>query len=177
MRYAILFAFALACTTFGFTAPCHADGSGSGSAAALVDAGVHDAGAIAVPVDSGVTAGPVAIAPPANPVTDLTGYISELSNAKANGWGVLLLVLVFGLCELAAKAGSAVPALAWLGKGRISIVLGGGIAVAAASIAALSSSGTWLAAGYAAVAAFLLYAHPAAKDVAIDQVAKAAAKA
>ena len=175
MRYAILGLFAASCLTFGFVAPCHADGSGS--AAVLVDAGVpHDAGPLAVSVDAGIATGPIVLAPPVNPVTDPSGYISELANAKANGWAALLMVIVFGLCEIAAKAGSTVPALAWLGKGRISIVIGGGIAVGAAAIAALSSSGTWLACGYAAVAAALLYAHPAAKDVAIDQVAKAAAK-
>lgn len=113
----------------------------------------------------------VAFAAPVDPVADPSGYISELAAAKAQGWGVLLLVGVFGLCEILAAAGKN-GALAWLGKGRISILIGAGVAVSTAAIVALSSSGTWFAAGYAAVGAVLLYLHPAAKDVAIEQVAR-----
>lgn len=158
LKLMILFSLVVACTALDLVAPVLAD-----SVAAVSDAGVSAA----------VVTPPAApVAPPVNPVANPAGYISELAQARASGWGVLLLVVVFGVCELAAASGKDVPALMWLGSGRVSIVIGGGVAVTAAALAALASAGTWTAAGYAAIGAALLYLHPAAVDVAIAKTAR-----
>ena len=139
----------------------NADDAGSGSA-------------IAVGSGSSVT---VTIAPPVNPATDINGYISELQNAKQSGWPLVVLVAVFGLCELLAAAGSKVAALAWLGTGRVSIVIGGVVSISAAMINKLADGGTWVSVLLgAAVPAIALFYHPAAADVAKKLAAANVAK-
>ena len=123
-------------------------GSGSGSAAASSPT-VHD------------------------PSQDPAGYFSDLKTAKKNGWGLVVLVSVLGLCELLAAAGKKISALAWLGKGRVSIAIGAGAAIATTAIASLADGGSWSAVATAAIGAALLYWHPAAKDVAAQQQAQA----
>ncbi len=108
-----------------------------------------------------------------DPSVDPAGYISQLENAKKNGWGVVVLVVVFGLCEIAAAAGKNIAWLAWLGKGRLSIAIGGAAAISMTSINSLAAGGTWMSVGVAALGAVFLYLHPAAKDVAVAQAAKA----
>lgn len=99
-----------------------------------------------------------------DPTQDPAGYLSDLEKAKSNGWGLAILVGVFGLCEVLAAAGKKFPKLAWLGKGRISVAIGAITAITATSIAKLADGGTWMAVAYTAVGAALLYWHPAGTD-------------
>ena len=129
--------------------------AGSGSAVAT-DAGVTDAGS--------ASATPAPAAPVIHdPSTDPAGFISDLKTAKTSGWGVAILVGVFGLCELLSRA-KLLPSLAWLGKGRISIAIGAIAAFATTSITALAGGGTWTAVALAALSSFFLYLHPAGTD-------------
>lgn len=141
-------------------------------------AGVHELGmrraaadvpALAVGSGSAAAGSAAPVALPAgpvihDPVTDPGDFISDLKSAKRTGWPLLLLIAAFGLCEILAAAGSKIAALAWLGRGRVSIVVGGATAVIFAAIAAVTGSGSWSAVLGAAVTAGLLYAHPAGTD-------------
>lgn len=128
-----------------------------------------DSGAPVIAVDAGVA--PDAASSPAtpaptvhDPMTDPSGYISELEAAKKSGWPLFVLVGVYGLCELLAAGGKTGGKLAWLGKGRISVVIGGAAALATSAINALAAGGTWMAVGAAALFSLLLYVHTAGTD-------------
>jgi hypothetical protein len=129
----------------------HAQGAGSGSALVVVGSG---SGSAIAPMPSTIH----------DPTQDPAGFLSDLELAKKHGWGVLVLVGVFGLCELLALGGKNVKALAFLGKGRVSIVIGAAVSIATTSIAALANGGTWLSVLYAAGGSALLFAHPAGTD-------------
>lgn len=159
LSIALLFALSLVCIADGFTAPVRAQ------SATLVDAGVG----------SGSTAISSPTTTPIDPVTNPTGYITELEQAKASttGWPLVVLIGVFGLAEVLAAAGTKAKAanasspfarLAWLGKGRISIGIGAVVAIASSAIHALATGSTWNAVAFAAIASALLYAHPAGTD-------------
>lgn len=153
--------------------------------AALVEPGAGSSvGVTATPgsaTGSGALLGSSAPAPAANPQA---GPAQPLPTALPNlgdhpldfiaavkvfwsqgGWGIGLMVGLLGLLEALALAGVKfnVAWLAWLGKGRISIVLSGATTVLTTAIAAFSSGG-WLAFLTSAVGAALGIWHPAGTD-------------
>jgi hypothetical protein len=156
--------------------PAHAlaDGSGSGSAAVVaVDAGVAPSSSDAsVAPSSSDTGGAVVVAPPANatptpastvtnPADDPGGFIAQVKNAwSAGGWALLLLVLAVGACEGLSK----IDSLKKLGAGRVSLVIGGVVAIGTALIGALTAKASWSAAIIAAGGAALAYWHQAGTD-------------
>lgn len=133
----------------------HAD---TGSGSAVLDAGVgSNAGSATAPTP------PVLQDPVANPL----GAASQLETLwKSAGWTVALLVGVIFLLELGAWGGknSGIAWLTWLGKGRVSIVIAGGIAIGLAMFNAIALGGKWSAALGAGVAAMLTYWHQAGTD-------------
>ncbi len=127
----------------------------TGSAVVSTDAGWGSA-ATSPPADTGSA---VATAPAAgsdaasklhDPVKDLKGTIKDLEAAKKTGWSVLVFAILVVLARLLGMAKS-VPWLAWLGKGRTAIIVGGVGAIATAGYNALLSGGS----GYAVLAAVI----------------------
>lgn len=119
--------------------------SGSGSAAAAVPttSTMHD---------------------PATAPLQSLGDVSTLW--KLGGWPLAVLGAMYLLLELAAIFGkkTSIAALAWLGKGRVSTVIAGATAIAAAALNAVGAGGAWSAALAAAAVAGLAYWHPAGTD-------------
>lgn len=108
-----------------------------------------------------------AVTPPVfhDPSTDAAAFVSDVANLwHSGGWAAALMLLVVGLLELTASLGKNVPTLAWLGKGRISLVIGGATSVGVAALAALVAGGQWVAVLTAAVAAALAIWHQAGTD-------------
>lgn len=104
---------------------------------------------------------PAAAAP--NLTQDPAGFLAFLKSMLKFGWGAAVLVGVLGLCEALAALKN-VSTFAWLGKGRVSVVIGAAAAVATTMIAALVAGGAWPAVAIAGGGALLLYWHPAGTD-------------
>ena len=110
-----------------------------------------------------------------DPTTDPAGYLDQLLAVVHTNLWLTIGVAAFGAAELAAWFGRTFPkvaALAWFGKGRISIVIGGAIAVLPNTIAAAESPGGLQAALVAFVVAAAAYYHGAAEDVVKAKQAK-----
>jgi len=157
---ALLFALGIAGIAVGFTAPVYAQG------VALVDAGV-DAGA----ASSTATSSPTTYA--IDPLVNPTGYLTQLEAARKAGWPLAILVGVFGLVEVLAAVGKKaadknatgkIAKLAWLGRGRMSVVIGAAVAISAAAIHSLATGATWIAVASAAIGSVLFYLAPAGID-------------
>ncbi len=147
------------------------DDAGAGNGSSLGSGSDTGSGSAVAPTPA--PAPTPAVAPVHNPATDPAGYISDLENAKKTGWPLLVLVGFFGLCEILALAGKNVPFFAWLGTGRVSVVIGGFAALTASMINTLADGGTWSSVLIGALApAIALFLHPAATDVAIAIAAK-----
>lgn len=109
-----------------------------------------------------------------NPVSDPNGFLSELAAfAHTNLWLAIALG-AYGVLEIAASAGKNIAALAWLGKGRLTLVIGGGIAVIGAALSAYFGSASVQGALVAAVVAMAAYWHPQATEVAVAKSARTA---
>lgn len=124
-------------------------GSDAGSAVASAPAPVHAATPTSFPD------------PTANPVSFATDAINLWHSA---GWPAAVMLLVVGLLEALAWLGKNYQPLAWLGTGRKSIAIGGGVAVGLAALNALLGGGSWSAVLSAAGAAGLAYWHQAGTD-------------
>lgn len=122
----------------------------------------------AVDLGSGSGSGSAVAATPAPTVHDVTtdpmAYVGDLAAAKKLGWPALVLVIGVGLCEALAYFGKNVSALAWLGRGRWSLVIGGGLAILLAACNAALAGGAYTAIGSAALFAALAYWHQAGTD-------------
>lgn len=139
------------------------DGSGSGSSVTVPTTGSGSAATPAPVGSAGSAAAPTSAIH--NPAADPVAYISDLQEAKKVGWPLFILVGVFGLCELLAAAGSKIAWMAWLGKGRISVVIAGLCTLTTSMIAAIAGGAAWTAVLLgAAVPAIALFAHPAGTD-------------
>lgn len=137
--------------------------------AAVLDAGAGSGSGSAVIAPAPAPLPAVLVDPASNPA----GFINEtIAFAKSNWWIGVGLAL-FGFAELLALLGKDIPLLAWLGRGRVSIVLGGSVAVLGATLQIIVSGGPVQSALFAGFAALMAYAHPAAKDVAAAQLMKA----
>lgn len=140
---------ALSLTSFRDFGAAHADGS------AMLDAGAGSGSAVAAPT------------PPVlhDPTTDPAGFISQMVELWHNGgWSVALMLGVIGLLELVAWAGKTKPSLAWIGKGRTSIVIGAATATGIAMLNAVLAGGHWSAAFVTGAGAGLTFWHIAGTD-------------
>jgi len=138
----LLFAFMLEQFAFHIgVAHAQVAGSGSGSAATLPPT-LHD------------------------PSTDPIASISDLQLAWKMGWPFAVLVGVIFVCEALAWLGKKYNngPLAALGKGRVSLVIGGVISVGLAMFNAVAAGGKWSAALLAIPGAVLTYWHIAGTD-------------
>lgn len=99
-----------------------------------------------------------------DPTTDPGSFIQTLEAAKTHGWPFVFLIGLVGVLELAATLGKKIPALAWLGKGRVSVVIAGATTIGLAGVAVLLHAGTWGAAMVAIGGAGLAYWHQAGTD-------------
>lgn len=139
-------------------------GVAHGQTIAVIDAGA------ATLVDAGSAAAPpvVAVTTPTSfpdPTTNPLGFAdSVVSLWHSGGWATALMLVLVGLFEGAAALGKNSPTFAWLGKGRVSIGLAGGLAVATAALAALVGGGQWAAVLTALVTAALAFWHQAGTD-------------
>lgn len=128
----------------------------------------HAGGQVAAAAGSGSgSAPPPAATPPVfhDPTTDPSAFVADIINLwHSGGWAAALMLLVVGLLEGAAALGKSIPGLAWLGKGRVSLVIGGATGVAAAALNALVGGGQWAAVLTALVAAALAFWHQAGTD-------------
>lgn len=100
----------------------------------------------------------------ANPVDDPIGAYSDARAALEQGWAVFVLaVIVMTTAGLSRAAGRWPNArlLAWFVRNKTAIYIVAGVGtVAAAALDALWLGGTWYAAGYAALGAFLTLVAP-----------------
>lgn len=139
--------------------------------------GVRDASADPIPgsgsaavISAGSAVGSAASAPTVTVPSVTADPIAFFDQVKSlwhgGGWAVALLLGVVGVLELAAWAGGQtnISWLAWLGKGRVSLVIGGGVSVGVAMLGVLLGAGSWTAALAAAAAAALAYWHQAGTD-------------
>ena len=135
----------------------------AGAAPAMIDAGSGTSSASSAIVAPTPTPLPATLPDPAEHPDD---FIAALKDAKTHGWPLVILYGAVGLLELAAFFGKkkSIAWLAWLGKGRVSVVIGGGIAILTAAIVALAKSGTWSAAFIAMGFAATTYWHQAGTD-------------
>jgi hypothetical protein len=141
----------------------------AGAVAALPDAGAVVGSGSSGSVSSGGTTGPDAGlgSGVADPATDLGTFLGQVKDAQSHCWGLEVLVLLVGAAEALSFLGKSagIAALAFLGKGRVSIVLGAAGAVGTVAVAAYLKSASWSAAIVAAGGALLLYVHPAATGI------------
>lgn len=81
----------------------------------------------------------------ANPATDPLESVSDLKAAKKHGWPAAVFAAVVMLALAVGTAGKKINRLAWLGRGRWAVIVGGVTAVGAAGFDALLAGGSWLA--------------------------------
>lgn len=132
---------------------------------------VIDAGAIGVQSDAGAQLPQVgsgsALASPvaatgsdaasklADPITQPGQAITQLENAKTNGWPLALLAALVLLFHGLAYVSSA-KWIAWLAVASRASYISIGVTLASAAYNALAAGGTWLAVGSAVAAALFL---------------------
>lgn len=138
------------------------------SALASADSGsaVTDAG-VATVVDAGVGSGSGSSAPPVfhNVTSDPIGFIADMKDLwHKGGWSLALMLGVIGALELAVWLGKNNATLAWLGKGRTTIVIGAAAATFAAMLNAMLGGGAWQSALVTGVGAGLAFWHQAGTD-------------
>lgn len=99
-----------------------------------------------------------------DPTTEPGASWDDVKAAKKTGWAAAIFVVLLMLARLAGKAKST-PWLAWLGRGRTAVLVGGVGAVAAGCYDAAVGGGSWVAIMTAAGIAFAAYwnSHPAEK--------------
>lgn len=73
-------------------------------------------------------------------------YMGDLAIAKKTGWPLTILVGLWGLCNVLAKAGKSIKALAFLGTGKVAFVIGATAATVTALIDAVGLSGSYTSA-------------------------------
>lgn len=128
---------------------------------------MHDAGAL----DAGSASAPVVAEAPSaslsNPVDDPLGAFDDARSAKKQGWAIFVLACIVmttaGLARAGTKWGDS-KFLAWFVKNKTLVYVVSSLgAVSAAAFDALALGGTWGAAGFAGVGAFLTLVMPRAK--------------
>lgn len=81
-----------------------------------------------------------------DPTTAPADYMSDLAIAKKTGWPLAILVGLWGLCNVLAKAGKSIKALAFLGTGKVAFVIGATAATVTALIDAIGLGGSYTSA-------------------------------
>ena len=118
-----------------------------------------------------------AAGPVIDPTQDPSGAWNQLVGFARTNWWLAFAAGAYCLATLLAAAGAkfqSVSWLAWLGKGRVAIVLAGAAGTLSAGIDAyLNNGGNLTLALYAFGVALATYWHPAASDVAAARAAKA----
>ena len=113
--------------------------------------------------DAGSASAPVAVpAAPADkladPSTQPKQAWDDLRAAKKDGWAIAAFAALVMLCKLVSRLGKKFKWLAFLGKGKVAIVVGAAGALATACYNAAADGGAWsamLMAGAVAVAGYL----------------------
>lgn len=133
--------------------PAIADsGSDAGSGSAVVVTAGSGSGSAATPAIHDVTVDPAS-------------FIADVKDLwHKGGWSVGVMLLVVGALELIAYLGKNNTKLAWLGKGRISVVVGGATGTLVAMLNVLVGGGAWSAALMTGAGALLAIWHPAGTD-------------
>jgi hypothetical protein len=104
-----------------------------------------------------------------DPTSNPAGFLNELVTFAHQNWELAAGAALYGSLRIAAYLGKGVAALAWLGAGRVAIVIAGGSTVLGTGIQSYLSGGSLQAAFVAAVVALGVYYHPAASAVAASQ--------
>lgn len=104
-----------------------------------------------------------------DPATDPSGFVTQLIGFWHTNPFIAVGLGLYALLEMLAAVGKKFPnvaRLAWLGTGRVSLVIAGATATLGAILHAALGGGTTQAALFAGLGAYLAWAHPAAEDVA-----------
>ena len=138
----------------GSAVPAAGSGSGSGSTTLTTTTTASP---------SGATTTTVVTMP--DPTKDPLGFIAAVKAMWTTSWGVALALAVVGLLELLAWVGakSGISALAWLGTGRVSVIIGAATGVLTTAIAAFATGG-WTAFLTAVGGGVLAYWHQGGVD-------------
>lgn len=151
MRYVILSLFSAACLTFGFVAPCHADGSAGVDAGVVTSVGSGSA-VISLTIAPTAPTLPPAIALP-DPLEHPLAAIDQVKQAKQVGWPLLVgAILVMVTKALAYASTHAIPLplvdrlAAWLAVGKRAVAVAAAGTLAAVGYNTLVAGGTWVAA-------------------------------
>jgi hypothetical protein len=123
------------------------------------DAGVaeHMVEASALP-DAGSASAPAPADKLHDPASSPKAAWDDLRAAKKDGWAIAAFAALVMLCKLASRVGKKFKWLAFLGKGKVAIVVGAAGALATACYNAAAEGGAWsamLMAGAVAVAGYL----------------------
>jgi hypothetical protein len=146
-----------------------ADGSGSAAVTPTVISQGSGSGVVVTTTDtvsgSGATT-KTTIALPPDPIAHPLDFAMALKDAWSKSWGLAIGFLVYALVEVLAWAGKKQDnaKLAWLGKGRISIVIGAAAATMPTFLAAITGAGAWGAFITAIVTSVAAFWHPAGTD-------------
>lgn len=133
--------------------------------AIIFDATLAHAQAADAGIDAGSALGSAAaVAPTAPPLHDPTqnpmAFLSDVEALKKYGWAAVVTAIAIGLLELAQWAGKSITALAFLSKGRTTVLLGGALGIGTAALAALLGAGSWAAVALAAMTALSVLWQP-----------------
>lgn len=107
-----------------------------------------------------------------DPISNPSGFLDQLIGFAKTSWPLAVALSVYGLLELATIAGKNIAFLAWLGKGRTTLVIAGAMGVIGAALNAYLGSGSLESALVAAVVALAAFWHPQAQAVETKRLAQ-----